>query len=123
MSDIFGKELKPNNSGCKIEEAIEMEVEHVLADGNCLFNSVTLALENTVDRPYETREKLAKFMLSDPVIFNKTLLFKEPNEYADWLTGSSKNWGGEPELKAFSLMYKCEFAVVIYANVEVLIFG
>ena len=62
-------------------------------------------------------------MLSDPITFNKTLLFKEPIEYADWLTGSSKNWGGEPELKAFSLIYKCEFAVVVYSNEELLIFG
>ena len=58
-SDIFGKELTPNNLGCKIEEATQMDLECVLSDGNCLFNSVTLALENTVDKPHETRQKLA----------------------------------------------------------------
>jgi hypothetical protein len=43
-----------------------MQKEYVMADGNCLFNCATLALQNTVDSPQETRKILASVILSDP---------------------------------------------------------
>ena len=60
------KALMPNNKGCLVDKALKMEKETVKADGNCLFNCATLALENTVSRPQETREILASVMMSDP---------------------------------------------------------
>jgi hypothetical protein len=45
------KSLKPHNKGCLKEAALEMEKEVVKADGNCLFNCATLAIENTVAKP------------------------------------------------------------------------
>lgn len=42
------KSLQASNKGCPVSEALKMEKEYVHADGNCLFNCATLALENTV---------------------------------------------------------------------------
>jgi ubiquitin thioesterase OTU1 len=100
-----------------------MEKECVKADGNCLFNCATLALEGTVSKPQETREILASVMLSDPLNFSKSELGRDPEEYIKWLTGSSSAWGGIPELKALSMVFECEFGVVVISDIEVLLFG
>ena len=47
--------LEPDNKGCPKDTALVMEKEVVKADGNCLFNCATLAIENTVAKPMETR--------------------------------------------------------------------
>ena len=48
-----------------------MTKEVVKADGNCLFNCATLALENTVSKPQEMRETIAKIIISDPETYSK----------------------------------------------------
>lgn len=44
-------ELKPSNVGCPNDQATLMEKELIKADGNCLFNCASMALENTVSKP------------------------------------------------------------------------
>ena len=44
-------ELKPPNSGCEISQSKQMTTVGIMGDGNCLFNSVSLAMEGTVDKP------------------------------------------------------------------------
>ena len=61
--------LRATNTNCNKAEATVIQKQYVKADGNCLFNCATLALQNTVDHPQETREILASIMLSDPVTF------------------------------------------------------
>ncbi len=111
------------NKGCDPVSATKMGKECVKADGNCLFNCATLALEGTVDKPQEMREIIASVMLSDPLTYSKEELGKDPNDYAAWITGSSSAWGGIPELKALSQFYECEFGVVVISDLEVLVFG
>ena len=107
------KALLAKNQGCNPANATQMGKECVRADGNCLFNCATLALEDTVDKPQEMRETIASVMLSDPLTYSKEELGKDPSEYVAWITGSSSAWGGIPELKALSQLYECEFAVVV----------
>jgi len=107
------KKLAAKNQGCDPKNAKKMGKECVRADGNCLFNCATLALEGTVDKPQEMRETIASIMLSDPLTYSKEELGKDPLEYVAWITGSSSAWGGIPELKALSQLYECEFAVVV----------
>lgn len=114
--DLLAKN-KESSTPTKIDKEI------VKADGNCLFNCATLAIQGTVDQPMETRELVASVMLSEPTQFSKDVLGKEPMEYVAWLTGSSSAWGGIPELKALSLFFSVEFAVVVINDLEVLVFG
>ena len=76
-----------------------------MADGNCLFNCATLALQNTVDSPQETRKILASVILSDPETFSAAELGKEPQKYLEWLCSGNSAWGGIPELKALSIHF------------------
>ena len=55
-----------------------MVKEIIKADGNCLFNSATLAMENTVDKPMEMRETVAAIIMSDSTQYTKKTLGKEP---------------------------------------------
>ena len=57
----------------------------VKADGNCLFNSVSMAMEGTVDKPMELRELVASVILSQPDKYNRNELGKDPNDYCTWL--------------------------------------
>ena len=36
----------------------------------------------------------------------------EPNEYAKWITGPTKEWGGIPELKMLAMHYELQLKVV-----------
>lgn len=101
-----------------------MKRVEVKGDGNCLFNSVTLAIENTIEFPHETRKKAAAVIISDPLVFNKwELERKDPQEYVAWLCGEEKPWGGLPELKALAMHYQTELAVVYFQDKPVEVFG
>ena len=56
--------MQPANKGCAPGEATKMKKETVKADGNCLFNCLTLALEGVVNKPDETRQMVVSIMLS-----------------------------------------------------------
>lgn len=89
-------------------------VKHqIKADGNCLFNCLTMAQEGVVDKPEETRQMVVSVMMSQPELFNDSELGKPPAEYFKWLLSGSKAWGGIPELKALSTLYECEIGVVV----------
>jgi hypothetical protein len=45
------KRLLAQNKGCVNEAALKMTKKYVKADGNCLFNCATLAIQNTVENP------------------------------------------------------------------------
>ena len=100
----------------------QMDKVQIKADGNCLFNAVTQAIDH-VQTPQETRELIASVMLSDPVTFSKAELGKDPEEYVTWLISSSAAWGGIPELKALSNIYQTQLAVVVIEDQQVLVFG
>ena len=105
--------MKGINKGCKPSDAIKIVKETVKADGNCLFNCVTLAMEGVVNKPDETRQIVVSVMMSQPGVFNKAELGKEPSEYFKWLLSGSSAWGGIPELKALSQLYEVEIGVVV----------
>ena len=88
-----------------------MEKEIIKADGNCLFNSATLAMENTVAKPMEMRETIAAIIMSDPTQYSKKTLGKDPAEYVSWLLSGSAAWGGIPELRVMSQYYGVEIGV------------
>ncbi len=60
--------------------------------------------------------------MNNPEIFTKAELYKEPKEYVEWLC-SGPVWGGQPELKALSIHFQTEFAVLDIVYEEVLVFG
>ena len=97
--------LKADNQGCDNKLATQVTKEYVKADGNCLFNCATLALQNTVSSPQETREILASVILSDPMTFSAAELGKHPEEYVSWLCSGNSAWGGIPELKALAVFF------------------
>ena len=94
--------MKGLNKGCLASQALKIVKETVKADGNCLFNCATLAMEGVVNKPDETRSIVASVMASQPEIFNKAELGKTPEEYFAWLLSGPSAWGGIPELKALS---------------------
>lgn len=52
------------NKGCDPKDAIKMSKRIVKADGNCLFNSVCLAMEGVVNKPDEIRQLAVSIMSS-----------------------------------------------------------
>jgi hypothetical protein len=58
--------MKGSNNGCHPSQARKIIKETVHADGHCLFNCATLALEGVVNKPMEVRETIASIMMSDP---------------------------------------------------------
>lgn len=111
------------NKGCKPEEALKIEKHLVKADGNCLFNCLTQAMEGVKDKPQECRETVAVVMLSQPEVFTCEELGKPVDKYIEWLTSGSSAWGGIPELKALSQLFSVEIGVVVIADGEILLFG
>ena len=95
----------------------------IKADGNCLFNCASLAMEGTVDKPVEMRQLTTSVMMSNPDKFDKNELGKDPQQYIDKLTSGPHAWGGIPEIKALSDLYSVEMGVVVIADMEVLLFG
>ena len=53
-------------------------------------------------------------MYSDLEKYNKLFLGNgmEPAEYAKWITGSTKEWGGIPELRMLAMHYELQLKVV-----------
>jgi len=115
--------MKSQNKGCSPSEATKMQEEKVKADGNCLFNCLTLAMEGVVNKPQETREMVVSIMMSQPDVFTEAELGKPPETYFTWLLSGSKAWGGIPELKALSTLYQVEIGVVVIQEEEILMFG
>ena len=93
------------------------------ADGNCLFNCASLAMEGTVDKPGEMRQITVSIMASNPDKYNRGELGRDPQEYFNWLTSGPAAWGGIPELKALGDFYSVEMAVVVIQDIEVLLFN
>jgi hypothetical protein len=69
-------EMAASNKGCNVGQATKITQETVRADGNCLFNVATLAMEGVIDKPREMREIIASIMLSDPDKWNAASLGK-----------------------------------------------
>ena len=55
-----------------------MQKEFVKADGNCLFNCASLAMEGTVEKPAEMRQVTASIMMSNPEKYSREELGKDP---------------------------------------------
>ena len=93
----------------------------VPSDGSCLFNSITLALENTVEKSEDLRNTVAAYILSDPEKYNKKYLggALEPEDYCQWIC-KPKEWGGIPELRILSQHYEAIIAVLDIGNDEVI---
>ena len=117
------KSMLGTNVGCDPTQATTMEKEFVKADGNCLFNCASLAVEGTVDKPSEMRQLTASIMVSNPEKYSRDELGKDPQQYIEWLTSGPQAWGGIPELKALSDLYSIEIGCVVIQDVEVLLFG
>ena len=107
------KSMKASNLGCDPSQATQMEKEYIKADGNCLFNCASLAMEGTVDKPGEIRQMVASIMMSNPEKYSREELGKDPQAYIDWLTSGPHAWGGIPELMALSDLYGIELGVVV----------
>lgn len=76
------------------------------ADGSCLFNSMTMAVEGVDNKSDEIRSTIAAIILSDEVKYNKQFLggALEPMEYAEHICKPGE-WGGIPELHILSEMF------------------
>ena len=96
----------------KIQVAVKMELERVKNDGNCLFNSVSLAMEANVDKAMEMREAIVAIILADEVKYTQSYLGQEPAEYCKWLTSGPHAWGGDTEFEILALHYGIEICVV-----------
>ena len=97
---------------------------HVPSNGACLFNSVSLAIENTIEKPDQMRNLISSYILQNPQKYNKKFLddSMQPTEYAEWIT-NSKTWGGIPEIKIFSEHYKMTIYVVDIPSLKLHKFG
>ena len=96
----------------------------VSSDGSCLFNSITLALEDSVSKSDEVRQTVAAIIISDPSKYNKSFLggSQDPENYAEWIC-KPQEWGGIPELKILSEYYAKEICVVDIGEAKIHKFG
>lgn len=71
---IGGKKVE--SKSYEFFEKVEYEFEElkVKGDGSCLFNSITLAMEDTVFKSQETRQLIAGYILSNPKKYTKDFL-------------------------------------------------
>lgn len=54
------------------------------ANDSCLFNSLGLALRNSLQSAKEQREYVSKTVLKEPN-FDEAILGKRPMEYSNWI--------------------------------------
>ena len=72
------RSMLADNVGCDPAQATSMQKEFVKADGNCLFNCASLAMEGTVEKPAEMRQVTASIMMSNPEKYSREELGKDP---------------------------------------------
>ena len=115
--------MKPANVGCDPKQAKKIKPIGIDGDGNCLFNSVSFCMEDTVEKPDEIRRMVADHMLANPDRYNEEEFGKDPQKYLEWLTSGPEAWGGTPELKALSELYNIELALCIIEDGAIIVFG
>lgn len=54
----------------------------IKADDSCLFNSIGLALHNSLNEAFLLREIVSKKVRDDPINYNEVILGKSPSEYS-----------------------------------------
>jgi len=115
LSDVFDSNVVAGTIDIlqgKIQVVVKMELERVKNDGNCLFNSVSLAMDGTVDKAVEMREAIAAIILADETKYTQKFLGQDPAEYCKWLTSGPHAWGGDTEFEILALHYGIEIGVV-----------
>lgn len=105
-----------NNEGAYIYRRI------IEANDSCLFNSLGLALKNSLMLASEMRQIVARAVLADPLTFSEVILGKTPLAYSKWIQ-QPQSWGGAIEMMVLSDYFKCEIAACDVVNVRFDYFG
>jgi hypothetical protein len=105
-----------NNEGALIYRRI------IEANDSCLFNSLGLALKNSLKLAPELRQIVAKAVLADPDTFSPAILEKSSKEYSEWIQ-RPQSWGGAIEMMILSEYFRCEIAACDIVNVRLELFG
>ncbi|CAH1268049.1 ALG13 [Branchiostoma lanceolatum] len=85
----------------------------IAKDGSCLFRAVAEQVFHCQARHLEVREACIRYMDRNRDIFEAFV--PGPFDHHLWALGNPKEWAGQVEISALSLMYKCDF--IIYQDV------
>ena len=97
----------------------------IVADNKCLFRSIAYCLmERKCDDELvaTVKSKIVEFITNHPDIFTDAVLDQPRNQYLQWLQ-KDDSWGGAIELRALSLIFKCEICVFDLNGSHPMIFG
>lgn len=95
-------------------EEIGYFIREVEGDGNCLFRSVSEQVEGNENSHIEYREKCVNYMKDHKEIFEPFIEDDEP--FDDYIKRMSKDreWGGNLEIYALSMLLEANFYIYIY---------
>ncbi|XP_035681101.1 putative bifunctional UDP-N-acetylglucosamine transferase and deubiquitinase ALG13 isoform X6 [Branchiostoma floridae] len=85
----------------------------IAKDGSCLFRAVAEQVFHCQARHLEVREACVRYMDRNRDIFEAFV--PGPFDHHLWTLQNPKEWAGQVEISALSLMYKCDF--IIYQDV------
>ncbi|XP_078682683.1 uncharacterized protein LOC144917039 isoform X10 [Branchiostoma floridae x Branchiostoma belcheri] len=85
----------------------------IAKDGSCLFRAVAEQVFHCQARHLEVRERCIRYMDRHRDIFEAFV--PGPFDHHLWTLQNPKEWAGQVEISALSLMYKCDF--IIYQDV------
>ena len=89
-------------------------------DNSCLFRAIATAVSGDQDADHVTKLRwhCADYIQSNPGIYNKAILGKEPGEYCAWIQ-QENSWGGDIELDILSRVLGVEIDACIVSPFQV----
>ncbi len=97
-----------------------MVLRKVPSDNSCLFNAISLAFCGSYEMSAELRVLVASRIRK--ARFDKTVLQKEPEDYARWIERPS-SWGGEPEMVILGEELDLQIATMSVQHAQLTCFG
>ncbi|KAI9199586.1 uncharacterized protein BJ171DRAFT_517999 [Polychytrium aggregatum] len=107
--------------GIRLPDGIVL-VKEMKDDNNCLFRSISYAMEGTSERYPLLRKVVADAIIADPFRWNEAILGKSPHDYAAWIQ-KPQSWGGAIELVILSEYYQVDISSIDVSTVRVDRFG
>lgn len=80
-------------------------------DNSCLFSSVALIFEQSIDKASQMRKIVAEGIQRDPETYNEAILGMPPSRYIATITKPT-SWGGAIELGILAAHYSTEIASI-----------
>jgi len=122
MSDLATREIAYIRDQCKKRHLEEIPVAE---DGNCLYTSINLGLEDIEEFKNKARinprSAASRYILQNPTEFAPYIYGQSLSEYCEGVRGAQ--WGGDREITAMSRHYRVTICVIQEGQGEPLTYG